>query len=158
MHAPRVPGPKALFLDFNGTLSDDQEILWQVYASLLADAGRALSEGRYHAELAGLSDEQVFRRELGPDADVRHTSTTLRPRSENHAVCEARPGGGSSSNRVNAFIASSSLAASPSGILETTTVSTFRSPLPRVSVVPDGVSSLGGHAGLRGVSVSVTWW
>jgi beta-phosphoglucomutase len=60
----------ALLLDFNGTLSDDEDVLWQVYASLFAQAGHVLSEDRYRSTFAGLSDQEMFRRGLGPRVNV----------------------------------------------------------------------------------------
>jgi beta-phosphoglucomutase len=60
----------ALFVDFNGTLSDDEGILWEVYASLFLEAGRTLSEDEYRSEFAGRSDEEMFVKALGPGADA----------------------------------------------------------------------------------------
>ena len=39
--------PAALFFDFNGTLSDDEEIFYAVYAEMLAARGVELSRQRY---------------------------------------------------------------------------------------------------------------
>jgi HAD superfamily hydrolase (TIGR01509 family) len=61
---------EALLLDFNGTLSDDERLLAAVYAQILAARGRTLTPARYVEELAGLSDAEIFRTELGPEADV----------------------------------------------------------------------------------------
>ena len=57
---------RALLFDFNGTLSDDEHVQCDIYRRLFADLGRPLTEERYYAELAGLSDEEIAERWLGP--------------------------------------------------------------------------------------------
>ncbi len=59
--------PRAVIFDFNGTLSDDEPILYRVFAELFAEHGRPLSERAYYDELAGHSDEEIVRRWLGRD-------------------------------------------------------------------------------------------
>jgi beta-phosphoglucomutase len=54
----------AVIFDFNGTLSDDEPILYQVYAEMFAEHGRPLSERQYYAELAGRSEEDILFRWL----------------------------------------------------------------------------------------------
>jgi HAD superfamily hydrolase (TIGR01509 family) len=61
---------EALLLDFNGTLSDDERVLATIYAEMLAAHGRSLTPDRYVEELAGLTDAEIFRAELGAQADV----------------------------------------------------------------------------------------
>jgi beta-phosphoglucomutase len=56
---------RAVAFDFNGTLSDDEPILYAVYAELFAEQGRPLSERDYYGELAGHHEEEIFRRWLG---------------------------------------------------------------------------------------------
>jgi beta-phosphoglucomutase len=56
---------RALFLDFNGTLSDDEPLLCRIFEELFAEAGKPLSEEDYYAELAGFSDREVIHRWLG---------------------------------------------------------------------------------------------
>jgi beta-phosphoglucomutase len=56
---------RAVTFDFNGTLSDDEPILYAVYAELFAEQGRPLSEREYYDELAGHHEEEIFRRWLG---------------------------------------------------------------------------------------------
>ena len=58
----RVAG---LAFDFNGTLSDDEELLYAIYAALFAEHGRPLSRDAYFGELAGLSEEAIIGRWLG---------------------------------------------------------------------------------------------
>jgi beta-phosphoglucomutase-like phosphatase (HAD superfamily) len=48
----------ALLLDFNGTLSNDEDVLYDVYAAMLARRGRPLSRTEYYERLAGRSDEE----------------------------------------------------------------------------------------------------
>ncbi len=59
--------------DFNGTLSDDERILFALLRDLFAERGRPLSEEVYFDRLAGLSDPEIVRIWLGedhPDVEV----------------------------------------------------------------------------------------
>jgi beta-phosphoglucomutase len=60
-------GAGALAFDFNGTIADDEPILFAVFAELFAERGRPLSEEEYVARLAGLSDPEIVRAWLGVD-------------------------------------------------------------------------------------------
>jgi beta-phosphoglucomutase len=51
--------------DFNGTLSDDEPLLFAILADLFAAQGRPLSEDVYYDRLAGLSDPEIVRMWLG---------------------------------------------------------------------------------------------
>ena len=53
--------------DFNGTLSDDEPLLFAILADLFAEQGRPLSEEVYYERLAGLSDPEIVRLWLGAD-------------------------------------------------------------------------------------------
>jgi beta-phosphoglucomutase-like phosphatase (HAD superfamily) len=59
--------PSAVVFDFNGTLSDDEPIMYAVYAELFAEQGRPITERRYYDELAGHTEEEIMRRWLGRD-------------------------------------------------------------------------------------------
>jgi beta-phosphoglucomutase-like phosphatase (HAD superfamily) len=59
--------PGAVVFDFNGTLSDDEPILYRIFAGLFAEHGRPLTEQEYYDELAGYSDEEIVYRWLGRD-------------------------------------------------------------------------------------------
>jgi beta-phosphoglucomutase len=59
--------PSAVIFDFNGTLSDDEPILCEIFQELFAANGRPLSAQEYYDELAGLSDPEVIRTWLGPE-------------------------------------------------------------------------------------------
>jgi len=61
---PRV-SCRAVIFDFNGTLSDDEPILYEIYAKLFAEHGRPLPERDYYDRLAGLSDPEIVHRWLG---------------------------------------------------------------------------------------------
>jgi beta-phosphoglucomutase len=59
--------------DFNGTLSDDEHILFELLRDLFAERSRPLSEEVYFDRLAGLSDPEIVRMWLGedhPDVEV----------------------------------------------------------------------------------------
>jgi beta-phosphoglucomutase len=55
-----VPAPAAFVLDFNGTISDDEPLLEEIYRALFAGIGLDLPAERYHAEFAGLSDPAII--------------------------------------------------------------------------------------------------
>jgi HAD superfamily hydrolase (TIGR01509 family) len=56
---------RAVIFDFNGTLSDDEPVLYRIYAELFAEHGRPLSERDYYDRLAGHSDAEIVHRWLG---------------------------------------------------------------------------------------------
>jgi beta-phosphoglucomutase len=51
--------------DFNGTLSDDEPLLYAILADLFAEQGQPLAEDVYYDRLAGLSDPEIVRLWLG---------------------------------------------------------------------------------------------
>ncbi|HEY7197278.1 MAG TPA: HAD family phosphatase [Gaiellaceae bacterium] len=57
----------AVVFDFNGTLSNDEPILCEIFQELFAEHGKPLSAQEYYDELAGLSDPEIVRTWLGPD-------------------------------------------------------------------------------------------
>jgi beta-phosphoglucomutase len=61
---------RAVIFDFNGTLSDDEPILYAIYARLFAEHGRPLAEDDYYEHLAGLSDPEIVHRWLGRRDDA----------------------------------------------------------------------------------------
>jgi beta-phosphoglucomutase len=64
--------PRAVIFDFNGTLSQDEPILCEIFMELFAEHGKPLSAQEYFDQLAGLSDPEIVRTWLGrdhPDVD-----------------------------------------------------------------------------------------
>ena len=64
--------PRAVIFDFNGTISQDEPILCEIFVELFAEHGKPMSAQEYFDELAGLSDPEVVRTWLGrehPDVD-----------------------------------------------------------------------------------------
>jgi len=64
---------RAVVFDFNGTLSDDEPVLCEIFVRLFADHGRPLSAQEYFDQLVGLSDPEIVRTWLGrdhPDVDA----------------------------------------------------------------------------------------
>jgi HAD superfamily hydrolase (TIGR01509 family) len=59
--------PRAILFDFNGTLSDDEPILYAIYAELFAEQGEPLSAQSYLERLAGLSEREIFTTWLGSE-------------------------------------------------------------------------------------------
>lgn len=58
---------RALLLDFNGTLSEDEPILCRIFQELFEEAGKAMSEEEYYGRLAGHSDREIVQMWLGRD-------------------------------------------------------------------------------------------
>ncbi len=56
---------KAVVFDFNGTLSDDEPVLAQIYGQMFGELGAPLTEAEYYEHLAGHTDEEMFTRWLG---------------------------------------------------------------------------------------------
>jgi HAD superfamily hydrolase (TIGR01509 family) len=62
----------AVIFDFNGTLSDDEPVLCEIFMHLFAEHGRPMSAQEYFDQLAGLSDPEIVTTWLGEDhPDVR---------------------------------------------------------------------------------------
>jgi beta-phosphoglucomutase len=71
--------------DFNGTLSDDEQLLYAILADLFAEQGRPLSEDVYYERLAGLSDPEIVRMWLGknhPAVEAVLTERVVRYRAQ----------------------------------------------------------------------------
>ncbi len=67
---------RAVILDFNGTVSDDEPLLYRLLRDALAERGVGLDEDAYFRELAGYSDPEIVARalEMGgvePTAELR---------------------------------------------------------------------------------------
>ena len=58
---------RAVIFDFNGTLSNDEPILCEIFRRLFAGYGRPLSAEEYYDRLAGHSDPEIVRMWLGAD-------------------------------------------------------------------------------------------
>jgi HAD superfamily hydrolase (TIGR01509 family) len=57
----------AVVFDFNGTLSDDEPVLCEIFTHLFAEHGRPMSAQEYFDQLAGLSDPEIVKTWLGED-------------------------------------------------------------------------------------------
>ena len=74
----------AVVFDFNGTLSNDEPILCEIFTELFAAHGKPLSAREYFDHLAGLSDPEIVRTWLGadhPDVDAVIEERILRYRA-----------------------------------------------------------------------------
>ena len=58
---------RAVVFDFNGTLSDDEPVLCEIYVELFAEHGKPLSAQEYFDHLAGHSEIEIMSRWLGAD-------------------------------------------------------------------------------------------
>lgn len=56
---------RALLLDFNGTISEDEPLLCRIFQELFEDAGKPVTEREYYDQLAGFSDEEIIHMWLG---------------------------------------------------------------------------------------------
>jgi beta-phosphoglucomutase len=56
---------RAVCFDFNGTLSLDEELMYELLAELLAERGRPLPRETYFGEFIGLADEEIAIHWLG---------------------------------------------------------------------------------------------
>lgn len=78
---------RAVMLDFNGTLADDEPILASIFCELLAQRGVQLTPDRYMRELAGLSDREITVRGLalrGREATAAELKAMLAERAERY--------------------------------------------------------------------------
>lgn len=57
----------AVVFDFNGTLSDDEPVLCDIFMHLFAEHGKPMSAQEYFDRLAGLSDPEIIGTWLGND-------------------------------------------------------------------------------------------
>lgn len=57
----------AIIFDFNGTLSDDEPVLCEIFMHLFAEHGRPMAAQEYFDRLAGLSDPEIVTTWLGED-------------------------------------------------------------------------------------------
>src|SRR2546430_737988 len=57
---PMRTRPRAITFDFNGTLSDDEQIMCAIYEQLFAEHGRPMSQDDYYAALAGNTEEAII--------------------------------------------------------------------------------------------------
>jgi beta-phosphoglucomutase-like phosphatase (HAD superfamily) len=76
---------RAVIFDFNGTLSNDEPILYEIFMKLFAARGKPLSAQEYFDQLAGLSDPEIVRTWLGedhPDVDAVIEERIVRYRAE----------------------------------------------------------------------------
>src|SRR3954464_2710043 len=56
-----------MVFDFNGTLSDDEPLLCEIFVRLFAEHRKPMSAQEYFDRLAGLSDPEIVRAWLGDD-------------------------------------------------------------------------------------------
>ncbi len=80
-----VTAVAAVLIDFNGTLSDDEPILYEVYSDMFAERGRSLSAQEYFERLAGHTDDEIFR-EIAGSLDEVDRLTRERVDRYRHAV------------------------------------------------------------------------
>jgi beta-phosphoglucomutase len=87
---------RAIVLDFNGTLAQDDHIVAPLYVDTFASVGVSLTVEEYHRELSALPDREVFELALlraGLPADEGRRDALVRTRVEGYlrAVASAQP-------------------------------------------------------------------
>jgi beta-phosphoglucomutase len=60
--APKPPA--AVVFDFNGTISDDEPLLAELFVQIFGELGIEVTEERYYGEFAGYSDPEIVERIL----------------------------------------------------------------------------------------------
>ena len=78
----------AVAFDFNGTLSDDEPIMFAVYEALFAEHGRPLTEAEYYGSLAGNTEEAIIGGWLGVEGDELAALVAERIRRYGAAVAD----------------------------------------------------------------------
>jgi HAD superfamily hydrolase (TIGR01509 family) len=103
---------RALLLDFNGTLSEDEPLLFAIFEELFAEAGKPITEAEYYDQLAGLSDPEVVEAWLGraePEIVARKIELYRERAADGHTVsAEAREAVRQAAERVSVAIVSGS--------------------------------------------------
>jgi beta-phosphoglucomutase-like phosphatase (HAD superfamily) len=94
--SPACPRIRAVMLDFNGTLAQDDRLVAGLYVECFARVGAELSEQEYHRDLGALPDREVFDlalRRAGIPADDARRDALVRARVEGYlaAVADAPP-------------------------------------------------------------------
>ncbi len=56
--------PRAVVFDFNGTISDDEPLLAELFVQIFGEVGIEVTEERYFGEFAGYSDPEIVDRVL----------------------------------------------------------------------------------------------
>jgi beta-phosphoglucomutase len=60
-----MAAPSAVIFDFNGTLSNDEPLICEIFVDLFAQRGQRLSRETYFSRFAGLSDAEIVLAGLG---------------------------------------------------------------------------------------------
>jgi beta-phosphoglucomutase len=77
-----------MIFDFNGTLSDDEPVLCEIFMHLFAEHGRPMSAQEYFDRLAGLSDPEIVTTWLGEDHPAVQEVTDERVRMYRAAAAD----------------------------------------------------------------------
>lgn len=79
--------PRAVIFDFNGTVSDDEPLLFRLLREALASEGVELTEETYFGDLSGLSDPEIVERALrmgGSDPTAELCERVLRAKIDRY--------------------------------------------------------------------------
>jgi HAD superfamily hydrolase (TIGR01509 family) len=79
---------RAVIFDFNGTLSDDEPILCEIFMHLFAEHGKPMSAQEYFDRLVGFSDPEIVRAWLGDDDPDVEAVIEERTRRYRYAVAD----------------------------------------------------------------------
>ena len=112
---------RALLLDFNGTLSEDEPVLCRIFQELFDAAGKPLTEEEYYDRLAGFSDREIVRMWLGRDDPelLRRKGARYRDLADGSTVSqEARDAVRFAAERLHVAVVSGSSRAEIEPVLE----------------------------------------
>jgi beta-phosphoglucomutase len=121
--------PRAVVFDFNGTISDDEPLLAELFVQIFGEIGIEVTEERYWGEFAGYSDPEIVERMLSETG--RHDPAVARGLLDRRAeLYLARAAGGETvhpevaacvreiADRVPVAVASGAVRAEVEAVLE----------------------------------------
>ena len=138
---------RALLLDFNGTLSEDEPLLCRIFQELFAEAGRPLTESEYYEQLAGFSDREIVQMWLGRDdpAILERKTARYRELADGSTVTdEAREAVRNAAKLVDVAVVSGSVRAeiqpvlAAAGLVESITLIVSADDIARSKPDPEG--------------------
>ena len=134
---------RALLLDFNGTISDDEHLLCRIFTELFAEE-KPLSEDEYYERLAGLADREIVQVWLGRDdpALVERKIERYGELADGSTVTQARDAVEYAAGRVPVAVVSGSARAeiepvlAKAGLMESVTAIVASDDIGRASPIP----------------------
>ena len=131
---------RAVLFDFNGTLSQDEPLWFEVYEQLYAEYGRPITRDEYFSQLAGLSDVEGVTTWLGaPNPQLVEAAVALyleRAHDGSTVPADARAAVAAAAERVPVGVVSTARRAVLDPVLEAAEIA----PYVRFTVTADDVA------------------